>query len=158
MAHAYHLMVRWALLGLFCTMLSVTIAAEIRDSICIIKPQTSEIGQKLYLDIADSFQRAGYDDLASEFKREGEGEPYGSGFLVKASDGSLWVVTNRHVVQNATQAKLVFENGSGIATTLEFCPVTVVDDHLDLAFIELPAPTPPYELLKYFEFSNQVRP
>ena len=90
-------------------MVSFAASAEIRDSICIIKPQIVEANKKLYGEIALAFKRAGSDEFSSEFQKDIDAEIFGSGFLVKATDGSVWVITNRHVVQNALQAKLTFE-------------------------------------------------
>lgn len=115
--------------------------AELRESICIIKPQIIDSNKSLYGEISKTFRREGYPEFSDQFKRYIDAEIFGSGFLVKASDGSVWVLTNRHVVENSSLANLTFEKSDGTSTVIDNCPVSFVDNQVDLAFIELPAGT-----------------
>lgn len=113
--------------------------AELRGSICIVKPKATVQAKAVFSDFQTFFARNDEAEIADNFRAEWEDKVSGSGFVVKAAEGVFWVVTNRHVVQSAQSATLSFESSDGVKTELPDCPVVAVDFVSDLAFVEIPA-------------------
>lgn len=76
------------------------------------------------------------------------GTAQGSGFVYKYS-GEFVVVTNYHVVANASQVSVTFSNGQGYAAT-----VTGFDPYVDLAVLSVQAPEELFNPLTLANSSN----
>ena len=111
-----------------------------RDSVVIVRPNVPSETQKTFLSIADYFNMIGEQDAVAFMKGWAQGG-HGSGFAVKLSDGSIVIVTNRHVAGNALTAEIVIEDGDNNKNTIPDCPVIYVDDALDIALIAVPKGT-----------------
>ena len=117
--------------------LSVTVAfADIRNAVCIVRPNYSEKTIAFMEDTSDQLKTAGYSDLADLFKDAKEGV-FGSGFFIKGQNKKDYVLTNYHVAAYATSLTLEIENTNGETTKIENCKVIAVDDELDLAIAEV---------------------
>ena len=119
--------------------LSVTVAfADIRNAVCIVRPNYSEKTIAFMEDTSDQLKTAGYSDLADLFKDAKEGV-FGSGFFIKGQNKKDYVLTNYHVAAYATSLTLEIENTNGETTKIENCKVIAVDEELDLAIAEVPS-------------------
>ena len=119
--------------------LSVTAAfADIRNAVCIVRPNYSEKTIAFMEDASDQLKTAGYSDLADLFKGAKEGV-FGSGFFIKGQNKKDYVLTNYHVAAYATSLTLEIENANGETTKIENCKVIAVDEELDLAIAEVPS-------------------
>ena len=89
--------------------LSVTVAfADIRNAVCIVRPNYSEKTIAFMEDTSDQLKTAGYSDLADLFKDAKEGV-FGSGFFIKGQNKKDYVLTNYHVAAYATSLTLEIE-------------------------------------------------
>ena len=122
--------------------LSVTVAfADIRNAVCIVRPNYSEKTIAFMEDTSDQLKTAGYSDLADLFKDAKEGV-FGSGFFIKGQNKKDYVLTNYHVAAYATSLTLEIENTNGETTKIENCKVIAVDEELDVAIAEVASKTP----------------
>ncbi|MBR6110407.1 MAG: trypsin-like peptidase domain-containing protein [Paludibacteraceae bacterium] len=63
---------------------------------------------------------------------------FGSGFLYRADNGNLYIITNKHVVRDAKSVQLTFKADSG-DKTISNCSVIAKSDSMDIAVVEFPA-------------------
>ncbi|MBQ6561068.1 MAG: trypsin-like peptidase domain-containing protein [Paludibacteraceae bacterium] len=63
---------------------------------------------------------------------------FGSGFLYKADNGKLYIITNKHVVKDAKSVQLTFKADGG-DKTISNCNVIAKSDSMDIAVVEFPA-------------------
>lgn len=121
-------------------MLAVTVSlfAQIRQFIPIVKPVMHEKTKEFLTEFGNEFIRAGQKDIGNYFKAWAEGG-FGSGFLyVDPETGDNYVITNRHVVSYGMTVTLQFEQEDGSILTFENCPVSAISEKLDVALIALP--------------------
>lgn len=117
---------------------TISLFAQIRQYIPIVKPVMHEKTRNFLLDFGNEFIRAGEKDIGNYFKAWAEGG-FGSGFLyVDPETGDNYVITNRHVVSYGMTVTLQFEQEDGSMLTFENCPVTAISEKLDVALIALP--------------------
>lgn len=62
-----------------------------------------------------------------------------------APDGRNYLVTNRHVVVDASSADIESESADGAKKAYKACPVVAVDDELDLALLAFPPDERPFK-------------
>ncbi|MDO4524322.1 MAG: serine protease [Bacteroidales bacterium] len=63
---------------------------------------------------------------------------FGSGFLYRADNGKLYIITNKHVVRDAKSVQLTFKAEGG-DKTISNCNVIAKSDSMDIAVVEFPA-------------------
>ncbi|MBQ8020457.1 MAG: trypsin-like peptidase domain-containing protein [Paludibacteraceae bacterium] len=63
---------------------------------------------------------------------------FGSGFLYRADNGNLYIITNKHVVRDAKSVQLTFKADGG-DKTISNCSVIAKSDSMDIAVVEFPA-------------------
>jgi len=88
-------------------------------------------------EIADYHALNGDHDFASVLKSLLEEKTWGSGFVHKANDGRMMLITNLHVVGPASTVDVSFDQGSKEKQSIH-CPVIYKDDYIDVAIIQLP--------------------
>lgn len=116
---------------------AVTLHAQgLRQSVCIVYPTYSAQDSTLMAAYADDYHIAGLVSRAEMLNSYVKGT-FGSGVVIQ-HDNKLFVLTNRHVVGYATEAKIVFQQRKK-NLTYAHCPVYSSDMNADLAVIELPA-------------------
>jgi serine protease Do len=120
------------------------LASQIKDYIFIVRPVYSQEFQSYLASTSDALRINGYSDAANLVSHLGENS-FGSGFLHVASDGRNLLITNKHVVQDASEVRLEREREDGSMVVYENCPVIYIDDELDLALIAFPAGQQPYK-------------
>ncbi|UTC44214.1 S1C family serine protease [Treponema sp. OMZ 857] len=119
--------------------LSVTAAfADIRNAVCIVRPNYSEKTAAFMEDASGQLEKTGYSDLAELFKNAKEGV-FGSGFFIKGQNKKDYVLTNYHVAAYAASLTLEIEDTNGETTKIENCNIIAVDEELDLAIAEVPS-------------------
>jgi len=64
---------------------------------------------------------------------------FGSGFLYSDVAGSLYVITNNHVVAQAHTLSITFERQDGYKRKIENLRIIAADEEIDLAILALPA-------------------
>jgi S1-C subfamily serine protease len=101
--------------------------AEVKDSVVIVRGLTIEY---------DVFRRPYYSQVQ------------GSGFTCNPT-GSMVVVTNNHVVQDAINITVTFKNGNGYAAT-----ILGADPYADLAVLSTDAPQSEYKPLEIVDSST----
>lgn len=110
--------------------------AQIRDYVCIVRPVYSGEMREILLTTAKKASMLGYRDLGRVINSKSE-PGFGSGFLISDADGTMYVVTNRHVIADADKATLEFERSDGAGKTIDNCAVVAISTELDLALISV---------------------
>ena len=119
--------------------LSVTAAfADIRNAVCIVKPNYSEKTAAFMEAASEKLETDGYSDLADLFKNAKDGV-FGSGFFIKGQNKTDYVLTNYHVAAYAASLTLEIEDANSETTKIENCKIIAVDEELDLAIAEVPS-------------------
>ena len=107
-------------------------AQSLRQSVCVVYPEFSKEDSVLLTKYAMLLYREGKPVEARETRSHARGS-FGSGVVTDAC-----VLTNRHVIQYARTAKLVFVLPD-TTLTYEHCPILSASVEMDLAAISLPA-------------------
>lgn len=107
---------------------------DLKESVCIVQSGLPESDQKSLEETAKTLSSLSYMSAARQLRKSFSS--FGSGFVVKKSDGKLVVVTNKHVVEDARQVTLIFQ-GDDKSDTLRNCAVLALSDSTDVALIEL---------------------
>lgn len=119
-------------------LLSTTAFAEsIKDYVCIVKGNFSEENQKILTQYKDEFDQAGYGRYAEYIKGFLNGT-FGSGFVYYSSNGTPFILTNRHVVSEYETVNVYFENDDGSTSEFKELKIVSIDEDIDIAIIGLP--------------------
>lgn len=124
------------IISIFFFLFCLTIFADIRDAVCIVRPNYEEKILQFMDDAADEISKAGYSDIAELFENAKEGV-FGSGFFIQGQNKKIYVLTNHHVAAYASSLSLEIENIDGAKIKIENCPVVAIDEELDLAIAEV---------------------
>ena len=135
---------------LFCT---VTLTAQVRESVVIVRPQLSNEGTAAYRSISGYFRNKNLNDLADYFESLTKGG-FGSGCLATDRYGRSVVITNRHVVTFADSATITISKEAGNEISVENCKVAYADADVDIALLLLPEEA--FEGMPRFELAESV--
>ncbi|AIN93873.1 trypsin-like peptidase domain-containing protein [Treponema putidum] len=124
------------IISIFFFLFCLTIFADIRDAVCIVRPNYEEKILQFMDDAADEISKAGYSDIAELFEKAKDGV-FGSGFFIRGQNKKIYVLTNYHVAAYASSLSLEIENIDGAKIKIENCPVVAIDEELDLAIAEV---------------------
>ena len=122
------------------SLISITIspAQTLRKTIAIVRPKLSEITQTFLSDFGKTLRRDGFYSAADILQSYGR-DSFGTGFTYRDErDGRLYIITNRHVVEQAEVVDIEFSLPDNSSKTFAECPVIGVHDDFDIALIALP--------------------
>lgn len=130
-------------------------ALALADSVEAVNPRSYVAAVKVryhtavvesFSNIAQELRDHGFHDAAAWYEnRLSQAGWHGTGFVVVDEDGTNYVITNRHVVNQAELVDLVFENESGAQTTYARCPIVYVSENYDLAVLKFADDGRPFE-------------
>ena len=124
------------IVSIFFFLFCLTIFADIRDAVCVVRPNYEEKILQFMDDAADEISKAGYSDIAELFEKAKDGV-FGSGFFIRGQNKKIYVLTNYHAAAYASSLSLEIENIDGAKIKIENCPVVAIDEELDLAIAEV---------------------
>ncbi len=124
------------IISIFFFLFCLTVFADIRDAVCVVRPNYEEKILQFMDDAADEISKAGYSDIAELFEKAKDGV-FGSGFFIRGQNKKTYVLTNYHVAAYASSLSLEIENIDGAKIKIENCPVVAIDEELDLAIAEV---------------------
>lgn len=136
-------MKKWFPAFLVLLVLPVTLFAQIRDYVFIVRPVFSDSTTEAFKNASDHLSRSGYRGYA-EYMTEADKGRFGSGFLFVGSDGTNYVLSNWHVVAGADTVTVEKENTDGKRETIKGGQIVAVNEDLDLALVRI-EPTTPYK-------------
>ena len=111
-------------------------AAEIRDYVGIVRYQYHPALIKTFTDYSNSLKEAGYEDYAEVFDDYLAGG-FGSGFVYVAKDGTPYVITNRHVINQAYTASFEIQDSETLESKVyEGLTVLATDEDIDVAILK----------------------
>ena len=117
---------------------TIASAQNLRESIAIVRPNFSESTQTFLTDFSKSLRKDGFYAAADILQNYGKGS-FGTGFAYRDKhNGRLYIITNRHVVEQAETVDVEFSLPDNSSKTFATCPVVGVHDDFDVAFIALP--------------------
>lgn len=118
-------------------MSSVHAQQVLKENVPIVKSNYSESSKEFLENLAQRIQKKGYHSAADYLRRITKGG-FGSGFVyVDSVAGKSYIVTNRHVISQASSVNLTFTHLDE-ELELDSCAILAIDETLDLALIELP--------------------
>lgn len=143
-------------------------AQQITDLVCIVRPQFSESDLKIIKQAEeerkkDLKQKSKSSDEKEDDEEEDEEEEekekenqgydekintgvFGSGFVYVAKDGTNYIITNHHVVEDYSNVCVEFVNPQTKEKTLyEDLEVVAVSDNVDLALLAFPKGKKPFK-------------
>lgn len=113
-------------------------AQTLRETVAIVRPKLSESTQTFLTDFSKSLRGDGFHAAADVLQNYGKGS-FGTGFAYRDKHNNrLYIITNRHVVEQADQVDIEFSLPDNSTKRFAACPVVGVHDDFDLAFIALP--------------------
>ena len=113
-------------------------AQTLRETVAIVRPKLSESTQTFLTDFSKSLRGDGFYAAADVLQNYGKGS-FGTGFAYRDKHNNrLYIITNRHVVEQADQVDIEFSLPDNSTKRFAACPVVGVHDDFDLAFIALP--------------------
>ncbi len=113
-------------------------AQTLRETVAIVRPKLSESTQTFLTDFSKSLRGDGFYAAADVLQNYGKGS-FGTGFVYRDKHNNrLYIITNRHVVEQADQVNIEFSLPDNSTKRFAACPVVGVHDDFDLAFIALP--------------------
>lgn len=125
-------------LSILATISFTSTVENLRESIAIVRPNFSESTQTFLTDFSKSLRKDGFYAAADILQNYGKGS-FGTGFAYRDKrDGRLYIITNRHVVEQAETVDVEFSLPDNSSKTFATCPVVGVHDDFDVAFIALP--------------------
>jgi S1-C subfamily serine protease len=132
--------------------------ADLKEYVGIIRPVFNDQTNRMFKDLSDYFKKNGQDDLANYF---GDiGSPglawHGSGWVLVDEDGTNYIITNRHVAQQAERIDFQLEQPDGSMKNYNDCPILYVDDEIDLAIAQFPDFKSVYS--RSFPLNSDVQP
>ena len=125
--------------------LNFIVFADIRDFVCIVHPNYSEeLIENLnsFVPYLDKFEIENSKQYISDFVEKGVS---GSGFVFIGPDGKNYIITNRHVIRDASTSTIIFENAkTKQKTTISGMKILASDAELDIAILEFPSGKKPF--------------
>ena len=122
---------------LFCSAGNVFAQDNLRDMVCIVRPQYSEDIKKFFSDYGRALSREGYMRAGTMFLARGSDGVFGSGVVIQHNN-RFYVLSNQHVVSHAQFVTLEFRTIAGEIRRFENCLVVAQDRKYDLALIAFP--------------------
>lgn len=121
-----------------CLLATTLFAISLRDYVCVVQVNLPKDTVKYLEGYRDRLIKGGYTKYASEVDSYLKG-PFGSGFIYSASDGKSYIITNRHVVDEAETVTAQFDNEDGSTSEYKDLKILAADEDLDIAIVELPS-------------------
>lgn len=132
-------MKRIILLVVAITMIATTASAQkvLKENVPIVRGHYSESSKEFLQNLATRIRRDGYNESADRLESIGK-DGFGSGFIyTDPSTKQQYIITNRHVVAQATTANIEFGHTEN-KIQLDSCTILAADEEYDLALIALP--------------------
>lgn len=119
-----------------CCVFTTNAQQDLKKSVCVVKQNYTDAEKEAFEKTASTLFSNSYMSAARNL-RKGLGG-FGSGFLYRADNGNLYIITNKHVVKDAKSVQLTFKAEGG-DKTISNCNVIAKSDSMDIAVVEFPA-------------------
>lgn len=119
-----------------CGVFTTNAQQDLKKSVCVVKLNYTDAEKEAFEKTASTLFSNSYMSAARKL-RQGLGG-FGSGFLYRADNGNLYIITNKHVVRDAKSVQLTFKADGG-DKTISNCSVIAKSDSMDIAVVEFPA-------------------
>ena len=119
-----------------CGVFTTNAQQDLKKSVCVVKQNYTDAEKEAFEKTASTLFSNSYMSAARRL-RKGLGG-FGSGFLYRADNGKLYIITNKHVVKDAKSVQLTFKAEGG-DKTISNCNVIAKSDSMDIAVVEFPA-------------------
>lgn len=125
--------------------LNVFAFAQVRDYVCVVKEVFYEKNIEDLKEFAAMFKKSGNKSVAKAFEEYAQNGGFGSGFIYVDKDGKNYVVTNRHVIEQAETVNVEFMKPDGTVKKYEGLSIVAMGQDLDIALLAFPANNQPFE-------------
>lgn len=119
-----------------CGVFTTNAQQDLKKSVCVVRQNCTDAEKEAFEKTASTLFSNSYMSAARKL-RQGLGG-FGSGFLYRADNGNLYIITNKHVVRDAKSVQLTFKADGG-DKTISNCSVIAKSDSMDIAVVEFPA-------------------
>ena len=130
--------------------LSLSAQDNLRNSVAVVRPSYSKENLAFFGQMSSTLIQNGYITSARALKSMELGKGFGSGFVYATSSGSAYIVTNKHVVKDASMADITFFTENNDSLIYQNCPIVAVSSNLDIALVALPAEAKIDRSLKFY--------
>ena len=130
--------------------------ADLKEYVGIIRPELNEKTKRMFQDLSDYFKSKGQQGEADYFASWAQGAWHGSGWVLIDEDGSNYIITNRHVAQQAERIDFQLEQPDGSMKSYDNCPILYIDNDVDLAVAQFPEGKKVYD--RGFSLNMEIQP
>lgn len=121
---------------IFLSSISLSLTAQVKESVVIIKPEYHPEIIETFTTNADKFKENNQIKLSDTFNSFAEGG-HGSGFVITGPDGNQYIVTNKHVLEYSDSLNIISENEDNLSKSISGSQIVYIDRIMDLALIKL---------------------
>ena len=119
--------------------------AQVREMVCIVSPNYSEKVVQMIYDFIPRIKKLGVEDPQKYVEDFLAKNTSGSGFVYVAPDGKNYIITNRHVISDASTSTITFEDeNTKELKVFNGMKILASDAALDLAILEFPDNQQPF--------------
>lgn len=119
--------------------------AQLKSKVCVVREVFYEQTKEDMQEFADDFARHGETDMANALEKYLDGGSFGTGFVYVAPDGKNYIITNRHVVEQAKTCNIEFVNPDDSVSKYEGLTILAVSQDIDLAILAFPPDVQPFQ-------------
>lgn len=130
--------------GVLALFMCLGLSAQVKNYVGVVREKHYASFDEFLTELAASLKNSGYSSYSKYVDSYREGG-FGSGFVYVDSDGTNYIVTNRHVVSQAETASIEFENEDGSTTKYENLSVYITDDDIDIAVLKFQGDAKPFK-------------
>ena len=124
--------------GILLVVASGVVLADPKDYVGIIRPELTDKTKAMFEQLSEDALKANQEDVAAYYSAWARGAWWGSGWVFVDDDGSNYIITNRHVAEQAEKLDFQLEQPDGAVKTFNNCPILYVSDEIDLAVAQFP--------------------
>jgi S1-C subfamily serine protease len=110
--------------------------ANPRDYVGIVSLELNNQMKNMFVMLTNLFKDN--QDLVDFFTGWATGNQHGTGWVFVDNDGSNYILTNRHVAEQAEWLDFTLEDENGSTRSFKKCPILYVDKDIDLAVAQFP--------------------
>lgn len=119
--------------------------AQLKSKVCVVREVFYEKTVEDLQDFSNDFAKHGEKDLANAIEKYLNGGSFGTGFVYVAPDGKNYIITNRHVVEQAKACNIEFTNPDSSVSKYEGLTIFAVSQDIDLAILAFPPDVQPFK-------------
>lgn len=129
--------------------------SQVKNKVCIVRPSYSESLIEDFMNFAPRLGKLGVENPEEQITRFFEKGSSGTGFVYVAPDGKNYIITNCHVIADANNASVIFQDKDGNdEKVFKNLKILAASTDLDLAILSFPDDEKPFDSGLKFELEE----